>query len=368
MLSIQCTRPEVMKVLEACAGVAAKKSTVPITECLLLSTSKQCLQVASTDLMIGIQGSAVALVESPGSVCVKARDLVERLKLLPTDIFQVTARDSDVLIQAGKRKYTLPARDGGDFPALDEVPDVEPMVIPSCSLDALLGGVAKSASEEVDRENINTVFLEWEGYEVRATATDGNVLATCRDKAKDMHRSSALIPLKSALELRGLCKHGSELELRITEKKLFAQCGPLSIAVTLRPGAFMPYKVMIDSVRAVSVNPCVVSSERMLEVLRGLAPSTDWGVCMVLKHGSIEFHATGKDKGSSTDSLDVSYSGPEFRCCFALANLSEAIAGAGSNEVTLMFGKEWSDSLIVQSAATIEASDYVGALAAIREA
>src|SRR5258708_16438235 len=116
------TKKDLLKLVTRMQGVAERKSTMPILSNVLLSVDgPSALRVAATDLYLALMGRVSVDVSKGGSVAVPAKDLAERVRMMPEGPPHVAARrNSSTVIQPVRRArpYTLPATPGADFPPL----------------------------------------------------------------------------------------------------------------------------------------------------------------------------------------------------------------------------------------------------------
>jgi DNA polymerase-3 subunit beta len=76
-------KKDLLRVLARCQGVADKKSTMPVLGNVLLEASKDSLALSATDLVLAVSGELEAETKTPGSVAVGAKDLFERVRMMP---------------------------------------------------------------------------------------------------------------------------------------------------------------------------------------------------------------------------------------------------------------------------------------------
>src|SRR5689334_20100503 len=82
-MHVVVSKKELLRVLARCQGVADKKSTMPILGNVLLEAVDSGLRLAATDLYLAVSGRIDAVVQRKGSVALGARDLLERVKMMP---------------------------------------------------------------------------------------------------------------------------------------------------------------------------------------------------------------------------------------------------------------------------------------------
>ena len=70
-------KSEIVDVLSKIQGLTGRRSSLAITECILITASETGLQVVATDLETGYEGSFSASVETPGTIAISARKFYE---------------------------------------------------------------------------------------------------------------------------------------------------------------------------------------------------------------------------------------------------------------------------------------------------
>ena len=110
-MHVVVAKKDLLRVLARCQGVADKKSTMPVLGNVLLEVSgTDQLRLAATDLYLAVSGKIPAKVESGGAIAIGARDLFERVKLMPDgQISIVTSGGAATTIRAvgASRRFTL---------------------------------------------------------------------------------------------------------------------------------------------------------------------------------------------------------------------------------------------------------------------
>src|ERR1700691_5339324 len=121
-MEITVAKKDLLRLLTRMQGVAERKSTMPVLSNVLLAVDgPSLLRLAATDLYLAIAGKVTADIGKGGSVAVPAKDLLERVKMMPEGPIHVSTQDnaSTSLKAAGSaRRYTLRGMSGEDFPPL----------------------------------------------------------------------------------------------------------------------------------------------------------------------------------------------------------------------------------------------------------
>src|SRR5437868_9628359 len=234
-MELTVAKKDLLKIVARMQGVAERKSTMPVLANVLLAVDgTNALRLAATDLYLSLLGRIPADVSKPGSVAVSAKDLFERVKMMPDGPIVITSQDNatTTLKAAGTaRRYTLRGMPGDDFPPLPQPAEGSPTL--ALDVDVLAELIAKthfSISTDETRAHLNSALFEWDGDVVRMVTTDGHRLSKIDVKVAGRQASATmLIPLKAVQELRRLCddfagevreageKGGGKAQIQITQ-------------------------------------------------------------------------------------------------------------------------------------------------------
>src|SRR3984957_10450584 len=121
-MDLTVAKKDLLRLVTRMQGVAERKSTMPVLSNVLLAVDgPNVLRIAATDLYLAIAGKVTADIGKGGSVAVPAKDLLERVKMMPEGPIQLSTQEnsSTVIKAAGSaRRYTLRGMPGDDFPPL----------------------------------------------------------------------------------------------------------------------------------------------------------------------------------------------------------------------------------------------------------
>src|SRR5215475_1231834 len=83
-MELTIAKKDLLKLVTRMQGVAERKSTMPVLSNVLLTVDgPNALKVAATDLYLSLVGKVPAEISKGGSVAVPAKDLFERVKMMP---------------------------------------------------------------------------------------------------------------------------------------------------------------------------------------------------------------------------------------------------------------------------------------------
>src|SRR4051812_12115110 len=123
-MDVTVPKKELLRLVGRCQGVADKKSTMPALSNVLVSVSGPSeLRVAATDLYLSVSGVTQVEVRKGGSIAVPAKELHERLKMMPDGPVQISTTEGFATViksATTARRYTLRGMPGEEFPQLAE--------------------------------------------------------------------------------------------------------------------------------------------------------------------------------------------------------------------------------------------------------
>src|SRR5271154_5787805 len=210
-MELTVPKKDLHRLVQRMQGVAERKSTMPVLSNVLLAVDgPSMLRVAATDLYLALVGRINVDVTKGGSVAVSAKDLLERIRMMPDGPLHLTTQDnaSTTIKAAGSpRRYTLRGMTGEDFPPLPSPAEGSPSL--ALEVNVLQGLIAKthfSISTDETRAHLNSALFEWDGDLVRMVTTDGHRLSKMEVRVSGRQASATmLIPLKAVMGLRRLC-------------------------------------------------------------------------------------------------------------------------------------------------------------------
>ena len=294
-------------------GASDKKSAMPVLANVLLTANGGKLHVAATDLYLGVTGSCNVEVTHPGSLALPAKDLLDRVKMMPDGPIVVTERENNsatVKAVGAARRYTVHGMPGSEFPKLPEVVTGSPTLeLATSVLAQLIARTHFSVSTDETRAHVNSALFEWAGDVVRMVTTDGHRLSKMEVKLDGKHVSTQmLIPLRALHELKRLVDGARNVDtIRIQQSgaTAFFHIGDMLFSLKTVDAQFPPYQQVIpayvqcelkvprgalaDAVRAVSI----AASDRT------------GGVKLTLENGMLRVTSESPESGNGCDEVPV---------------------------------------------------------------
>ncbi len=105
----------VLKVVKACSS----KTTVPVLECVKLSSKNDCLTLSATDGEISIIKTIKAEIYEEGNVCVPGKYFADFIKKLEGVQISLSTEGNKMEIGYADSQTTMQVLSADDFPRID---------------------------------------------------------------------------------------------------------------------------------------------------------------------------------------------------------------------------------------------------------
>jgi DNA polymerase III subunit beta len=365
-MELTVPKKDLLKLLTRMQGVAERKSTMPVLSNVLLAVDgPSTLRVAATDLYLALVGRLTVDVSKGGSVAVSAKDLLERVRMMPEGPIHLSSQDNattTIKAAGSARRYTLRGMPGDDFPPLPTPSEGSPSL--AIDVDVLQELVQKthfSISGDETRAHLNSALFEWDGDVVRMVTTDGHRLSKMEVKVTGRQASATmLIPLKAIQELRRLSddilaeskdgpKEGSpRAQLQITQSgsSAFFQGGGMSFAVRLVDAQFPPYAQVIPQQSEKLVRVPRAPFAEALRAVSVAASERTGGVKLGLSQGTMRITTESPESGEGFDEIPIEYAGANITIGFNAKYFLDVLGALDEDEVQLGLGGELDPAVV----------------------
>ncbi len=326
-MHVVVNRKELLRILARCQGVADKKSTMPVLGNVLLEVDgTDKLRLAATDLYLAVSGRVTADVDKGGSVAVGARDLFDRVKMMPEGQISIETTDSSsttIRAVGSARRYTLHGMPGEEFPSLPQPEEsATKLELDADTLMTLIGATHFAISTDETRLHLNSALFEWEGDRVRMVTTDGHRLSKMELEVPGKQATATmLIPLKGIQELKRLCDEtksdgddsgSTAIEMIQSGPNAFFRLAGFQFSVKLVDAQFPPYQQVIPETTEHAIRIPREAFSEALKAVSVAASDRTGGVKLTVSTGKIRVASESPESGEGFDEVDVDYDGSEI--------------------------------------------------------
>lgn len=380
-MNITIAKKDLLRLVGRCQGVVDKKSTMPILANVLINVDgPNSVRIAATDLYLAVAGTAAAEVRQGGSTAVPARDLFDRVKMMPEGPVSVSvAATGATEIKSGTspRRYRLHGLPGDSFPALPEPSDDAPVLELEVEvLSALINSTQFSISTDETRPHLNSALFEWDGDHVRMVTTDGHRLTKCEASVPGRQASATmLIPLKAIAELRRLTDEARAEPNREGQPPMvtIAQSGPNAFftladtrfCVKLVDAQFPAYQQVIPASAERAIRAPRLALVEALKAVSLAASDRTGGVKLTLEGGTMRIMSESPESGDGFDEIPIDYSGETVVIGFNARYVLDVLSVLADEEVQILLSGEL-DPAVIKPASEPANRSFVGVVMPMR--
>ena len=361
-MKLSIAKSEFLRGLGRIQSIVEKRNSMPILANTLIEAPEKGkeakLQLAATDLEVGVRSLHVANVKQAGGLTVSAKKLFEIVRELPDENVQLEATSNSYLeIQCNRSRFTLAGTAAEEYPTLPEFSPDKTVPIPAEILSAMIERTMYAASVDETRYNLNGVYFEvlGESGEIRLVATDGHRLA-CVDHELDGDASAlasgVIIPRKGLGELKRLVdeEDADEIELAFANNSGLARRGDVTLVMRLIEGEFPNYNQVIPKDLS---RHLILPADVLVQALRRVAllsSERSRAVKFELTEGQLIISSSNPDLGDAREELDVDYGGDPLTVGFNARYMLDAVGAIGAKEIRLSFQDDLSPARVTPPA------------------
>ncbi|MBA7660460.1 Beta sliding clamp [subsurface metagenome] len=251
-MKLSCLQENLDRGLNVVGRAVAVRTTLPITNNVLLATDKSRLKLSATNLEMAISCWIGAKVEEEGAITVPARLLSEFISSLPSEKVDInlSPQTKTLGLKCARFEARISGVDAKDFPP---VPKVEGGISTKVEVEALrqaIGQVAFAAATEESRPVLTGVDAEFDGDTLTLAAADGFRLAVYKLPLAQAvtQKTEVIIPARTLAELNRLIADQEEaVEITVNPEKgqaLF-KLKDIELVSQLIQGSFPNYSQLI---------------------------------------------------------------------------------------------------------------------------
>ena len=274
-MRLSCLQENLARGLSVVGRAVASRSTLPITQNVLLTTEQSMLRISATDLNMAMTTWIGAQVEEEGAVTVPARLLSDFVNSLPPERIDIetTTQPVGMNIKCVAFESNISGNPADDFPPIPAVEDGLAAKVETSVLRQAIDRVAFAAATEDSRPVLTGVKTEISGSDFKFAAADGFRLAVYSGKLAEPPSEDIefLIParvLNEISRLLGTQQQAVEFMVTPSSNQALFRVEDVEIVSSLIAGNFPNYNQLIPQGHTTRV---VINSDEFLRATRTAA-------------------------------------------------------------------------------------------------
>ena len=358
-MKLSCLQENLDWGLGVVGRAVAARTTLPITNNVLLATESSRLKLSATNLEMAISCWIGAKVEEEGSITVPARLLSDFIGSLPNE--KVSINLSQQTRTLGMKCARFEARisgvDAKDFPP---IPKVEGGITTKVEVEALRQGISHvvfAAATEESRPVLTGINAKFEGNTVTLAAADGFRLAVyTMPLAEAVSKATeVVIPARTLAELNRLIAEQEEpVEIMVNPDKgqaLF-KLKNIELVSQLIQGTFPNYAQLIPQSHTTKATIGVADFLRATKTASIFARDGSGIIRLVVTPGAemapgkVVVSARSEEIGDDVGEIDAVVEGEESKIAFNGKYLTDVLGVLHETQVALEMASPSSPGVI----------------------
>jgi DNA polymerase-3 subunit beta len=345
-MRLVCIQENLKHGLDVVGRAVATRTTLPITQSVLLTAEDNRLKLSATNLEIAISCWVPGQVDEPGSLAIPARLLSEFVGSLPSGNVELTtpAKGNQLQIKASRNEARMSGQPAEDFPPIPAVGDGTSIQLDPELLKKAIGRVVFAAATDESRPVLTGVHAEFDGAELTLAAADGFRLSVHKVPLVTpvTQPTSVVVPAKAFSELHRLIGDQTdpvEVTISTSGAQLMFRTQQADMVSQIIQGTFPNYQQLIPKA---STSHCVLDVAEFLRAVRTASVFARDGSGIVRLQigngdasGKVVVSARAEEVGDNTGELDATIEGDPSKIAFNSRYLTDVLAELGAGQVTL---------------------------------
>jgi DNA polymerase-3 subunit beta len=253
-MKLSCLQENLNRGLGIVGRAVATRTTLPITNNVLLTTDQSRLKLVATNLEMAISYWTGAKVEEEGTVTVPARLLTEFVNSLPNDRIDINlpARSKTLALKCARFEARISGLDAKDFPPIPKVDEGITTRVEVGAFRQAISQVAFAAATEESRPVLTGVDAQFENNLLTLAAADGFRLAVYKLPltVPVTTKTEVIIPARTLAELNRLISDGEEtvdITVNASKGQILFRLKDIELVSQLIQGSFPQYSQLIPA-------------------------------------------------------------------------------------------------------------------------
>jgi DNA polymerase-3 subunit beta len=357
-MHLTCLQENLSHGLGVIQRAVATRTTLPITQHVLLATDQGRLKMSATNLEIAISTWVGAQIEEEGSVTVPARLLTDFVNSLDRQTLDISslATGKGIQVNGDKMGANIMGADASEFPPIPTVDQGITAQIGTSNLRDAIHQVVFAAAVEDSRPVLTGVSLSFEQGRLVAAAADGFRLAvhTTTLETPVSEDLVVIVPGRTLQEVERLMDGDDPVDLVITSQRsqIMFRLKNTEIVSQLIQGTFPNYNQLIPQEKTTRV---VVGLNDLMRATRTASIFAKDGSGIVRLtvspggesgEGTLTVSSRSEEVGDNTGEMLADVEGEEARIAFNSKYLSDVLSVIGKNKVALEMSTSSSPGVI----------------------
>jgi DNA polymerase III subunit beta len=347
-MKLTCLQENLNRGLAIVGRAVATRTTLPITNNVLLATDDGRLKLVATNLEMAISCWIGAKIEQEGSITVPARLLTEFVGSLPNDTISVnlSPQTKTLGLKCARFEARISGVDAKEFPPIPNVDEGVTSEVEVETLRQAINQVVFAAATEESRPVLTGVCTQFDGNNLTMAAADGFRLAVYKIplKHKVTQKVEVIIPARTLSELNRLMADQEEpvkITLNPNKSQVLFRLKSTELVSQLVQGTFPNYSQLIPKSYNTRVIVNVAEFLRATKTASIFARDGSGIVRLVVSPGNeagpgkLAVSARSEEIGDDVGEIDATVEGADSKIAFNGKYLMDVLGVLKESQVAL---------------------------------
>lgn len=347
-MQISCLQENLSRGLGVVGRITSSRTTLPITNHVLISSDQSRLKLTATNLEIAINHWIGAQIEEEGAIAIPAGLLTDFVNSLPSERIDINVASStrEMELKCARFEARIRGQNADEFPPIPEIGEGITAKIETHPLRSAIAQVVFAAATDDSRPVLTGSCAQFTGDKLTLAAADGFRLAVHNLPlaAPVAEKVSIIIPARSLRELDRLLKDQEdpvELTINPQRSQVLFRLKNVEIISQLIQGTFPDYNRLIPQSYTTRV---VVSVAGFLRATRSASVFARDGSGIVrllmtggsdISPGRVVITARSEEVGDNQGEIEAAVEGDEAKIAFNSKYLMDVFEVLKDEQVSL---------------------------------
>jgi len=353
-MKLTATQENLNQGLSVVSHVAAKSTSLPILNNILIKAEGGSIKLLSTNLEIGVTCVIRGKVEKDGSFTVQSRLIADYVNLLPKKKVDLEVeseegkegKEGTLKIKCDNYSTKIKGTSANDFPLIPEIEKKNPVLANANQLRQAIGQTIFAVAASETRPEISGVLLSISGDKLTLAATDIYRLAEKTITVKGGKEAKVIVPartLQEVLRILSSFKDPSaidnieEVKIYLTENQILFVVDNIELISRLVEGQYPDYQQIIPTE---SKTRATVDQQELVKATKTASLFTRTGIYDVnldfsVANKKLVVSSTNNQLGENVSELDSKLEGEENNIVINYKYLLDGLAVVEGDDIDL---------------------------------
>lgn len=339
-MKLSCLQENLNRGLGLVGRAAATRTTLPITNNVLLSSDQGRLKLVATNLEMAVSCWIGAKIDEEGAITVPSKLLTEFVAALPDDKIDVklAPKGKTLELKCARFEARISGVDAKEFPPIPRVDDGIGTKVEIDAMRQAISQVVFAAATDESRPVLTGVNAEFEGKTLTLAAADGFRLAVYKLPlaVAVAEKSVAIIPSRTLAELNRLMgdqEEAVEIKVNASKSQILFRLKDVEMVSQLVQGNFPQYSQLIPQSFNTRATVDVAQFLRATKTAAIFARDGSGIVRLIITPGAsdvtpgkLSISARSEEIGEDTGEIDTVVQGAEAKIAFNGKYLTDVLS------------------------------------------